>query len=175
VVRARQAFTLIELVVTVAVLALLTVLGAVGLNSILDRSDAGLAQARLETVRVVQTKFASTYGNFTPNPADLGATAPNDASSGVFRMPALSLFIQAVPLNPESGGFEAESVSIAVSDEGALGLATLTPSGRCLGLLVAEVSAPSVSVELPSDSVCEGRSVLPAGEYPLDASLSSRW
>lgn len=171
----RQAFTLLEMVVTVALMTLLTVVGIFGVNSILSAADEEEAELNLETVLISQIRFATTYGSFTPNPADLD-TVESETTSGLYAVAGSSLFIQASPLNPYDADFRPGTISMAVSDEGALGLATLS-SGECVGIQVPppNVSGVPVSLRLADGAVCEGRSMLPDGEFAVASSDSYRW
>jgi prepilin-type N-terminal cleavage/methylation domain-containing protein len=159
----RKAFTLPELVVTVVILGILTVAGSFGVSSILSGADAQETRVVLQNVRTVQTKFAATYGTYTPHMQDL---APE--TSAPFTIAALDVEI--------TDKFVTENgiVSIAVGDAGTLGLAALTPDERCF---IMTIPAPNragsiIDQELEETALCEARSALPRGELPVSSEVS---
>jgi prepilin-type N-terminal cleavage/methylation domain-containing protein len=161
---ASAGFTLIELVITVSILLLLVAATVFGANAFLARSDEQRSQADLDMVHTTQVAFATSFGRFTPWPADL--TDANDIpdADGALTLPDSGLLVTPLP------AVDAGDISLAVGTAGSLALATLTPDDVCITLLVPSPDASGTPEEgtLTLPQACDARAVLPAGEAPED-------
>lgn len=147
--RRRRAFTLVEIVVTVVVASIIAGIVAASALTATGRAEDELTQGALRRFVVLEQQVASTWGSYTPLPADL--SVPRDE------------------LQPVAGVAGAGQVSIAVGDDGTLGLATLNGNGDCHGLRVSSVETGGEQTEvLVDDEPCDAVAVLPAGEAPVE-------
>jgi prepilin-type N-terminal cleavage/methylation domain-containing protein len=147
-----RAMTMLELVVAMAVLAIVAGIGYTGLSSITKNQDVSLARGDLYIVREAQRRYAALHDEYTPDPSALAG---------------LPASISATSQESLTRG----TVSLAVGADGTLALATVAQS-QCLTLKVPPLigalgDASEVSGTLPSTSLCDARSVLATGTYAL--------
>lgn len=145
--RTRRAFTLMELLATLVVAAIVSSVAVAGFSGLLSRSNEEVARAHVEEIYRAQLAFAGLRDEFNSDP-------------GYFTSPSL-----VVTLLPSSSPSE---VSMSVGSKGSLALMAAFDGG-CLGLLA---PAPGVNdavrrSELSQGVLCDARSLLPPGEFPL--------
>lgn len=141
--RARRAFTLVELAVILLMVSILGTIAIVAVSASRDRNELDQARASIVAVTTAQLDFAARYGTFSAWPADV--RVPDG--------PALT--------NGPSASIQA--VSIALASDGTLGLASGNGS-RCVLRSVQPVikgGRTSVDREVDAHEGCSGASALP--------------
>lgn len=155
--RARRAFTLLEMVMTVALVTVVTTVAVVGFAAISKRSESAAARADLDLVHSAQLRFASVYGTYTPHPDDLTGIPPGvTITSGI--------------------ADQLGEVSIAVGEQGSLAVAAMNANDECIAArwLAYGTGNETVKVDFPSTAPCEARAALPPGEAARpDASVAA--
>lgn len=154
-----RALTLVELIGTLTVLALIVSVAFVGLGSITKYQDDQQTRSLLSTVRELQRRYAAMNDGYTTSPTDL---------SGV----PTGYIVTSSPSTVRN------TISMAVGSKGTLGLATIASSGACYTLQVPPLSgslagAEETSSTLPTTASCDGRSALTVGEYALPTGAPS--
>jgi type II secretory pathway pseudopilin PulG len=158
-VRPGRGFTLLELIVTFVVVAVVGLAVTFVATRVVDRADDDSAPGRVSLVVLAQTRFAQRYGTFTSHPTDLGPIADEFAI-----------------VNTVSDG--PGEVSIALGAAGSLGIAVRSGEDCLLFRLdPLNVSAGAYPVADDGTRACQGASALPDGEPEADEGrhLSKRW
>ena len=158
-VKRARALTLVELIGTLTVLALIVSVAFLGLGSITKYQDDQQTRALLSTVRELQRRYAAMNDGYTTSPTEL---------SGV----PTGYIVTSAPSTVRN------TVSMAVGSKGTLGLATIAASGACYTLQVPPLSgalagADETSNTLPVTASCDARSALTVGEYALPTGAPS--
>ena len=147
--RDRRGFTLVEMIVTLTVLAILVALSMFGAQSFLRTGHDSDARARLREVAQAQVSLANQWGMYSEYSGDFAGLA---GSTKVTHLVS-------------SGS---DVVSANVGSAGSLGLALRSVSGKCLYMrvepLVAGGDALDVTAQVPASAPCRGVEALPETE-----------
>lgn len=156
--RQRRGFTMLEVVATFVLLGILAALATSGLSRAIARSDDAAAAASLDRVLLSQRTFANAFGEYASLPTDL-------------RDLGRDVVVLADP-TPSTGSTE---ISIAVGEDGTLGVAVQSKTGTCIVRKVTPLSAGSEASVVPADGggLCNGSRALPEGA-PIRAATSLR-
>jgi prepilin-type N-terminal cleavage/methylation domain-containing protein len=149
----RRGFTLLELIVAMAIIVILALVGAAGLASVNTRQQRNVARADIESVAQSQLRFASLYDTFTDFPADLTGIASLPSGITTTAAPARTTRV----------------VSIALGSKGGLGLASRGTDASCWYRYVPPLGSvgSGTAWSIEKGAVCEGRAAFPDNEYPL--------
>lgn len=144
--RNTRGFTLLELVITLVIAAVLFGIGAFSYEFLNRATDSAEAVSRLDRTAVAEQAVARDFGFYSPYASDL--TAVGSDVTIVENGDTVSLISTS------------NEVSVAVSSEGDLGLATNSPDG-CLGRFVVNLNYGGAATEVDlSSSACSGLAVL---------------
>lgn len=142
----RRAYTLIELVVVLVILAIVSVIGAYALTGFGHRFDAASAQASIDRVVVAEHTVASTYGGYSSWPADI------EAGQGV--------------TITDGASTSSSTVSLALGSNGDLGLAAQSTQGTCVAVGLSSLNATppgtATTASVASGTPCTGQAALAA-------------
>jgi prepilin-type N-terminal cleavage/methylation domain-containing protein len=119
--RARHGFSMVELVVTMVVVAIVTVTVTMGSTAVLDENNNRAAQSNVQRVLIAQQTFATKYGTYTGFPDDLGQLTDIEVSSEVSDDPSV--------------------VSIALGVDGTIGIASRRDERTCVMVAAAAAAA----------------------------------
>ena len=162
--RRRKAFTLLEMVATVTMIALLSALAMGGYLKFRNDASNGSAQSTIDRVVNVERSFANSFGTYTGVASDLR-----------------NLDSEITLLGASTASTSDSQASIALGSQGGLGVAVKSRSGTCYMMSMASLSAgfgaandtrvdASGSMQtMPKGSICTGREALSALGQALDA------
>lgn len=146
-----RGFTLVEIIITLAVLGVLAALGIFGATSFLKTGYDTDARSRLMQVAQLEQSLANTWGTYSQYPQDFTQVSDDTTVT-------------------EQTSQQAQQVSASVGSLGDVGLAVRSRSGRCLYLLLAPLTAGAdtrdVTAAVPTSAPCHGREALADGEEP---------
>jgi prepilin-type N-terminal cleavage/methylation domain-containing protein len=153
--RPHRAFTLAELAVTMAVVAILAAISIAGLNAVNDRQQRSVARIDVNAVLQSQQRFLAVYDTFTDFPADL---------SGV----SSDITVTAGP------SIQPRQVSIALSNLGGLGLASKGTDGLCAFQFAPPPGSASEQETWFGEQgdLCDARSAIPEGDFAIEPDSS---
>lgn len=145
-----RAFTLVEVAVTIMLVSLVATLAYSYARFTSTASSSKPSRLVVSRVVVAEQVFASSRGQFTPDP---------DQLSSVGRDLLITHLTSTSP----------EVVSIAVSDEDTLVVASLGADGICYYSTVTSLAVSSTTTDATSTLPCNAAQLLPPGEAPLPA------
>lgn len=148
----RHGFTLIEMVITMVLMAILMSVAFVGFTAVARRTASLSIDADIDVIHSAQLRFAAVHGSYTPWPEDL-TSVPLGVSATAGPSTAVG------------------QVSVAVGVDGTLALSSLDAENNCRAVQYPAhgVGGEAIDVTIASTSPCEARSALPAGEASLPA------
>lgn len=140
--RVRRAFTLIEVTVTVTLLAIMGAVAAHTYSSTVGDRQLAAVEAVLGDVTAAQKQLGADFGTYSTWASDLGTVASEASllAGGSVSRPG--------------------EVSMVVGSLGSLGLAAQTEGGQCVVWRVAPVAAGGKQVEVDSEGACSGGAAL---------------
>jgi general secretion pathway protein G len=144
----RQGFTLLELLVTATLIAVLTVIGIVSYNSVNKRSRDVKRKSDLEQIRSALEMYRTDNGYYPPSGAGAWANASTLDTGDTTGL--VSIYIPAVPADPQPS---AKSYFYVATRQD---IATSRYYGYCLCGNLETLSASSttcVSSEIPGGSL----------------------
>jgi type IV pilus assembly protein PilA len=116
----QAAFTLIELMIVVAIVGILATLGVVGYRKMVNASHTGEATNMLQSIRVAQESFRAETGSYAAISTSLDATL----------CPVTTVKAEKVPWNPDCNGGLNKWGVLPVHTDGPVLFRYTTVSGR---------------------------------------------
>ncbi|GIW71028.1 MAG: hypothetical protein KatS3mg102_0570 [Planctomycetota bacterium] len=125
----RSGFTLIEILVAVAVLALLIGLAIPALNASRRRGQVHACQATIERLKLAVERYAAAFGDFPPSSlGELGIPRTNGVNEGIESL------LRALTTAGRGGPFlEPSAEELANTDGDAIAATADDPTGSVLG------------------------------------------
>jgi len=148
--RAQRGWTLVELAVTMVILAVLSAAIATSYQSFMNNKNDSAVRTLLDRVVLMEQQASTTWDHYTPYAVDL-----NNVGSD------LTIVENAGP------ALDATQVSVIVGENGTLGLAARSQTGTCFLVSVTNAldeGGPQRTDSSPVLDVCTATAALPAGE-----------
>lgn len=146
----RRGFTLLETIATVVLLVTISVAVTTVYMQVRNQGYERLGRARLETVLQAEYALMANGARFSDNPDDLRALTAGTPVTG-------------------NASVDADTVSIALGEDGSLGLAVSLPSGGCV---LAAVSSPTDGLVTTYPTTPSGDTVICHGALALAAGVA---